>query len=52
MKPLVIDAREGATAKAATASAPMEPMGWPSKIGAQVRPASVVFHTPPLFTPM
>ena len=35
-----------------TASAPMEPVGWPSKMGSQVRPESVVFHTPPLFTPM
>ena len=36
----------------ATASAPMEPVGWPSKMGYQVRPASVVFQTPPLLTPM
>ena len=36
----------------ALAIAPMEPVGWSSKIGVQMRPASVVFHTPPLFTPM
>ena len=33
----------------ATASAPIEPVGWSSKIGFQVRPKSVVFQTPPLF---
>ena len=26
---------------------PIEPVGWSSKIGFQVRPASVVFQTPP-----
>src|SRR3954468_13295427 len=36
----------------ATAMAPMEPGGWSSKMGAQERPASVVFQTPPLLTPM
>ncbi len=35
----------------ASAMAPIEPVGWSSKIGAQVRPASVVFHTPPFTTP-
>jgi hypothetical protein len=36
----------------AAATHPMDPVGWSSKIGFQVRPASVVFHTPPLQTPM
>ena len=36
----------------ATAIAPIEPVGWSSKIGIQVRPSSVVFQTPPLTTPM
>ena len=36
----------------AMAMAPMEPVGWSSKMGFQVRPKSSVFHTPPLFTPM
>jgi hypothetical protein len=36
----------------ATATAPIEPVGWSSKIGVQVRPESVVFQTPPLQTPM
>src|ERR1043165_4563942 len=36
----------------ATAIAPIDPVGWSSKIGFHVRPASVVFQTPPLFTPM
>ena len=31
------------------ASAPIEPLGWSSKIGFQVRPKSSVFQTPPLF---
>ncbi len=35
-----------------TASAPIEPVGCASKIGAHVRPASVVFQTPPLFGAM
>jgi hypothetical protein len=37
--------------EAATASAPMVPIGWASKIGAQVRPASRVSHTPPFTEP-
>ena len=36
----------------ATATVPMEPVGWSSKMGVHVRPASVVFQTPPLLTPM
>ena len=36
----------------ATASAPTEPVGWPSKMGCQVRPKSVLFQAPPLLTPM
>ena len=36
----------------ATATQPIDPVGWSSKIGFQVRPASVVFQTPPLQTPM
>src|SRR5438105_7829492 len=36
----------------ATARAPIEPVGWSSKIGVQVWPKSVVFHTPPLLTPI
>ena len=35
----------------ATAIAPTDPVGWSSKIGFHVRPASVVFQTPPLVTP-
>ena len=31
----------------ATTTEPIDPVGWSSKIGFQVRPASVVFHTPP-----
>jgi hypothetical protein len=33
----------------ATASAPTEPVSWPSKMGVHVRAPSTVFHTPPLF---
>src|SRR5436305_1251559 len=33
----------------ASASAPTDPVGWPSKIGAHVRPKSSLFQTPPLF---
>src|SRR5579885_1702923 len=36
----------------ASASAPTEPVGCPSKIGAHVRPKSSVFQTPPLFGAM
>ena len=35
----------------ATAMAPIEETGWPSKIGSQCAPASVVFHSPPLAAP-
>jgi hypothetical protein len=35
----------------ATAMAPIDPVGWSSKIGAQMRPKSVVFHTPPFTAP-
>src|ERR1035441_1630478 len=35
----------------ATASAPIEATGWPSKIGVQTTPASVVFQTPPFTDP-
>src|SRR5215469_7443327 len=31
-----------------SANAPTDPVGWPSKIGVQVRPKSSVFQTPPL----
>ena len=36
----------------ATAMEPMEPVGWSSKIGTHVRPASVVFQTPPFTAAM
>ena len=36
----------------ATASAPTEPVGWPSKIGSHVRPKSSVFQTPPSLAAM
>src|ERR1019366_516904 len=36
----------------ATSRAPIEPVGSRSKIGAHVRPKSVVFHTPPFTAPM
>src|SRR5581483_536442 len=36
----------------ASAIAPTEPVGCPSKIGVHVRPKSSVFHTPPLFGAM
>ena len=36
----------------ATATQPIDPVGWSSKIGFQVRPASVVFQTPPFTMPM
>src|SRR5580700_10424687 len=36
---------------AATAIAPIDWVGWLSKMGCQVRPASSVFHTPPLTAP-
>ena len=36
----------------ATATQPIDPVGWSSKIGFQVRPASVVFQTPPLTMPI
>jgi hypothetical protein len=35
----------------ATAIAPTEAIGWPSKIGFHVRPASFVFQTPPATAP-
>ena len=37
---------------AATAIEPIDPVGWSSKIGVQVRPALVVFHTPPFTMPI
>src|SRR5215469_15519286 len=36
----------------ATATAPIDPVDSASNTGIHVRPASSVFHTPPLFTPM
>ena len=38
-------------ADGATAKAPIDATGWPSKTGVQTRPASTVFHTPPLTWP-
>ena len=35
----------------ATASAPIDAIGWPSKIGSQVRPAFSLSHTPPPTAP-
>ena len=43
---------EDVGSEGATATQPIEPVGWSSKIGFQVRPASVVFQTPPLTMPM
>ncbi len=43
--------RAPAGREGATAMAPIEPIGWPSKIGCQVRPASSVSQTPPLTLP-
>ncbi len=34
------------------AMAPIDPVGWSSKIGFQTRPASVVFQTPPFTAAM
>jgi hypothetical protein len=33
------------------ASAPIDSLPWPSKIGVNVAPPSSVFHTPPLAAP-
>src|ERR1700682_3063442 len=35
----------------ATASAPIEPTGWPSNMGTHTTPASVVFQIPPFTEP-
>jgi hypothetical protein len=35
----------------AIAMAPIDPVGWLSKMAVQVRPASVVFQTPPFTAP-
>jgi hypothetical protein len=36
----------------ATVTQPIDPVGWSSKIGFHVLPASSVFQTPPLQTPI
>ena len=36
----------------ATAIDPIDPVGWSSKIGVHVRPALVVFQTPPFTIPI
>jgi hypothetical protein len=43
--------RDRAASDGATAIAPIELMGWLSKIGRQFAPPSVVFHTPPATAP-